>query len=143
MGHAASIKPVSTQLDAVRGAQRTVVVVEDDEAVRRAIERLLRCAGFQARMFASAGAFLESDAASSAACLVLDVRLPGQSGFDLQRVLAREGLRRPVVFITGLDDPKARAEAAGVGAAQFLAKPFRGQELLDAIESAIGESGPL
>ncbi len=141
MGHAAPIKPTRTQPEAAHALQRTVVVVEDDDAMRQAIERLLKCAGLQSRAFATAHDFLESGTASSAACLVLDVQLPDQSGFDLQRVLASEGVNHPVIFIAGTDDPKARAEAVRLGAAEFLPKPFRGQHLLEAIESAIGSRG--
>ena len=141
MGHAASIKPTRTQPEASR-ALHPVIVVEDDDAMRQAIERLLKCAGFQSRAFATARAFLESGTASSAACLVLDVQLPDQSAFDLQRVLIRAGIRHPVIFITGFDDPDARTEAARVGASEFLPKPFPGQQLLAAIESAIRRRGP-
>jgi len=138
MGHAAPIKPTRTQLEAAQALQRMVVVVEDDDAMRQAIQRLLKCAGLQSRVFATAHDFLESGTAGSAACLVLDVQLPDQSGFELHRVLASRGLNHPVIFITGLDDPTARAEAARIGAVEFLSKPFPGRQLIAAIENAVG-----
>ena len=136
MGQAAAIEQ-DTQLQSGCESRRTVVVVDDDDAMRQAIERLLTCSGFEAQVFASAGALLQSGTAGSAACLVLDVQLPDQTGFELQRTLTLAGARRPVIFITGFDSPNARAEAARVVAARLLHKPFRGQQLLDAIAAVI------
>ena len=132
MGQAAAIQQNDAQLKSGE-SRRTVVVVEDDDAMRQAIERLLTCSGFEAQVFASAGALLQSGTAGSAACLVLDVQLPDQTGFELQRTLTLAGTRRPVIFITGFDCPNVRARAAGVVAARLLHKPFRGQQLLEAI----------
>ncbi len=115
-----------------------VVVVEDDLAMRQALERVLGAAGFSTAAFASGEALLEASGASSAACLVLDVHLPGLSGFDLQRRLSEAGSRRPVIFITAHDEPASRVQAASLGAAAYLTKPFPGKELLRAVQAAVG-----
>jgi len=114
-----------------------VVIVEDDDGMRQAMQRMLALAGFEAEGFASAEEALTSPAASKAACLVLDVQLPGLSGFELfDRLLAR-GPRPPVIFITGHDDPAARRRAERLRAA-FLSKPFLGTDLVDAVNAATG-----
>ena len=121
---------------------RVIVVVEDDDGVRRAFERVLNAAGFRAVTFASAETLLQCDAADGAACLVLDVHLPGRSGFELRRELIRTGSGQPpVIFMTGHDDPSAREQAAALGAAAYLPKPFAGRTLVEAIARAVGEAG--
>jgi DNA-binding response OmpR family regulator len=116
-------------------AMPQIVVVEDDASMSQAIERILRAGGFVARIFDTAEAALESDAASTADCLVLDIHLPGMSGFDLYRRLG--GKAPPVIFITARDDPGVRQEATDLGAS-FLPKPFSGHALLGALLQAIG-----
>jgi FixJ family two-component response regulator len=116
---------------------RSIVIVEDDASLRAAITRVLDTAGFHARSFASALELLQDGAADSAACLILDVHLPDRSGFDLQRQLAKAGIRSPVIFITAFDGPEARTQARLAGAADFLPKPFGGRRLLEAVAGAI------
>lgn len=116
-----------------------IVVVEDDDGVRRAFERVLKAAGFRAVTFASAETLLQCDAADRAACLVLDVQLPGLSGFELRRELVRTNCGQPpVIFITGHDDPSAREQAEALGAAAYLPKPFAGHALVAAVARAVG-----
>jgi len=100
-----------------------IVIVEDDDGTRQAIERLLRCAGFLTASFASAEALLQAGAAINAACLVLDVHLPGISGFELQRALAECGAELPVIFITAYDDTWASEQAQRLGAIAFCINP--------------------
>jgi FixJ family two-component response regulator len=119
-----------------RGQHRSIVVVEDDAGMSKAIERLLRAAGFQAKSFASAEELLQTAAADEADCLVLDINLPGLSGLELGRRLIAEGRARSIIFITGQDDATLRDEAQRLGCAYFR-KPFEGKELLEAIRRAI------
>lgn len=117
-----------------------IVVVDDDDGMRGAAERVLNAAGFRAVTFASAEILLQSDAVDGAACLVLDIHLPGLSGFDLRRRLAQTGTRPPVIFITGHDEPAAREQAEALGAAAYLPKPFAGRALVDAVSRAVGRA---
>jgi FixJ family two-component response regulator len=114
-----------------------VFVVEDDESVREAISSLIRSVGLRAQMFSSAQEFLRHKRPDAAACLVLDVRLPGLSGLELQRELAGSGNSIPIIFITGHGDIPMSVRAMKAGAIEFLTKPFRDQDLLDAIQQAI------
>jgi FixJ family two-component response regulator len=120
-----------------READSTVFVVDDDVSFRRSTERLLRLAGFNVRVFGSAGEFLAAGPAEGPACLVLDVRMPGLSGLDLQRELAKAGIAIPIIFITGHGDIAMSVKAMKAGAVEFLTKPLRKQQLLDAIEQAL------
>jgi FixJ family two-component response regulator len=117
-----------------------VFVVDDDASIRAAIGSLLRSAGLQVQCFDSAGEFLSSANTDVPACLVLDVHLPGTSGLELQRELADADIRMPIVFITGHGDIPTTVRAMKAGAVEFLAKPFRDQELLDAIQSALARA---
>jgi FixJ family two-component response regulator len=118
-----------------------IVVVEDDESSRLAFERVLNAAGFRAEAFASAETLLESKAALRAACLVLDIHLPGRTGFELCRELTRTGCRQPpVIFITGHDNPAARKMAEVLGAKAFLPKPFAGRTLVETVARAVGRT---
>ena len=112
----------------------TVLVIDDDPDLRNSIGRLLRSLGIDARLFASVSDFLNSDPPDGPACLVLDVRLPGQSGLDFQRELAAANKQLPIIFITGHGDIPMSVQAMKGGAIEFLTKPFRDQELLDAIQ---------
>lgn len=114
----------------------SIVVVEDDVGMSKALERLLRAAGFRPQSFTSAEALLRTDAAAQADCFVLDVNLPGISGLELARCLITEGRGRAIIFITGLDDAKLRDEVRGIGCLCFL-KPFDGKALLGAIRNSI------
>lgn len=119
-------------------AKGAIVIVDDDDGLRLAFERVLNAAGFRAEAFASAESLLESDAADRATCLVFDVHLPGLSGFELRRALVRSGCRQPpVIFITGHDDPAAREQAEALGASAYLPKPFAGRALVDAVARAV------
>jgi FixJ family two-component response regulator len=116
-------------------SEERILVVEDDRAMREALTRILSVAGFCASAFPSAEALLESSLASEAACFVLDIHLPGISGFELHRRLMDRGFSAPVIFITGVDDEATREKAAGADA--YLAKPFPGRQLIDAVTAAL------
>jgi FixJ family two-component response regulator len=119
-------------------AQRPVVyVIDDDRSMREAVQDLIASVGLDARGFASPQEFLEASRPDAPACLVLDVRLPGSSGLNFQQELARAGVVIPVIFITGHGDIPMSVRAIKAGAMEFLTKPFRDQELLDAINAAI------
>ena len=115
-------------------ANSTVLVIDDDPDLRASVGRLLRSLGLDAQLFASISDFLASDPPDGPTCLVLDVRLPGQSGLDLQRELAAANRELPIIFITGHGDIPMSVQAMKGGAIEFLTKPFRDQELLDAIQ---------
>jgi FixJ family two-component response regulator len=114
-----------------------VFVVDDDPSVREALSSLIRSAGLSVKTFSSAQEFLTSQRPDAPACLVLDVRLPGLSGLDLQRELAATHSSIPIIFITGHGDIPTTVEAMKAGAVEFLTKPFHDQDLLDAIQQAI------
>ena len=111
----------------------TVLVVDDDPDLRASIGRLLRSLGIESRLFGSVSEFLKTDPPDGPACLVLDVRMPGQSGLDLQLELARAQRELPIIFVTGHGDIPMSVQAMKHGAIEFLTKPFRDQDLLDAI----------
>jgi FixJ family two-component response regulator len=115
-------------------AKSTVLVIDDDPDLRASVGRLLRSLDLDARLFASVSDFLKSDLPDGPACLVLDVRLPGQSGIDFQRELAGANRQLPIIFITGHGDIPMSVQAMKGGAIEFLTKPFRDQELLEAIQ---------
>src|SRR5258705_13474079 len=115
-------------------ANSTVLVIDDDPDLRASVGRLLRSVGLNAHVFASISDFLKSDPPDGPTCLVLDVRLPGQSGLDLQRELAAANRELPIIFITGHGDIPMSLQAMKGGAIEFLTKPFRDQELLDAVQ---------
>ena len=118
-------------------AQSTVFVVDDDRPLREALRGLLRSVGLRAEVFASAADFLKLKLPDSPACLVLDVRLPGVSGLDFQAELTKADIRIPIIFITGHGDIPMTVRAMKAGAVEFLTKPFRDQDLLDAVQIAL------
>jgi FixJ family two-component response regulator len=118
---------------AVPNSDSCVVVIDDDENFRESLGRLLRAAGVKTRLFASINEFVESDPPDTPTCLVLDVRLPERSGLDFQRDLAAAGITLPIVFVTGHGDIPMSVQAMKGGAIEFLTKPFREQDLLDAV----------
>lgn len=118
----------------------TVFVVDDDEYVREALETLIEVAGWRARGFASAAAFLACPPAAGANCLVLDVNLPGLNGLDLQAAIAGDRGDMPIIFITGFGDIPMSVRAMKAGAAEFLTKPFGEDVMLDAIRAALERS---
>jgi FixJ family two-component response regulator len=120
------------------GAEPTVFVIDDDRAVRSAIKNVLESVGLRAEIFASPPEFLRKEEnRNRPGCLVLDVRLPGTSGLDFQRELAAAKIEIPLIFITGHGDIPMSVQAMKAGAVDFLTKPFRDQDLLDAVQRAL------
>jgi RNA polymerase sigma factor (sigma-70 family) len=119
------------------GAAQVVFVVDDDPSVRSSLKFLLSTVGLQAESFDSADSFLRKTPLDAPSCLVLDVRLPGLSGLDFQRELAAKNIRIPIVFLTGHGDIPMSVRAMKAGAVEFLTKPFRDQDLLDAVRVAL------
>ncbi|HJQ23795.1 MAG TPA: response regulator [Blastocatellia bacterium] len=117
-----------------------VTIVDDDEAVCEALESLLKSVGFRADVFASAEGFINSDHLDETKCLILDVRMPGMSGLELQEQLAAAYNHIPIIFITAHADDDARARAMQSGAVAFLSKPFVESALLDAVRATTGTS---
>ena len=115
----------------------TVFIVDDDDRMRAATERLLKTVGLHSEAFAMPQEFLRHKLPDAASCLVLDVRLPGMSGLDVQRKLNERGVTIPIIFITGHGDIPMTVEAMKSGAEEFLTKPFRDQDLIDAIQQAL------
>jgi FixJ family two-component response regulator len=115
----------------------TIFVIDDDVDLRNSLGRLLRSVGLNAKLFASVSDFLKFELTEGPSCLVLDVRLPGQSGLEFQRELAAIGRELPIIFITGHGDIPMSVQAMKSGAIEFLTKPIRDQELLDAIQSGL------
>lgn len=119
-----------------------ISIVDDDDSIRRAIRALLRSVGYQVETFASAELFLESGALQETDCLVLDVRMPGIGGLDLQRRLNAEQSRVPIIFVTAHDDKSYRLAAMGAGAQNFFHKPFEANAFVAAIQAALRSSRP-
>ncbi len=114
-----------------------IYIVDDDEGVRQALSSLFRSVGLGAGTFGSAREFLNARLADAPSCLVLDVRLPGLSGLDLQQELADRDIQIPIIFVTGHADVPMSVQAMKAGAVEFLTKPFRDQDLLDAVHKAV------
>ena len=122
----------------LRDPEAVIAIVDDDPSVQRGLQRLIRSAGWKAETFASAQEFLARARAQSPNCVLLDLQLPGLSGLDLQKRMAEVGLEIPIVFLTGHGNIPASVQAMKAGALQFLTKPVDEQELLHAIEEAVG-----
>ena len=118
-------------------AAAIVFVVDDDDGMRQSLKNLIRSVGLRVEAFASAQEFLRSKLTDVPGCLVLDVRLPGLSGLDLQKRMADAGIEIPIIFITGHGDIPMSVRAMKAGAVEFLTKPFRDQDLLDAVQQAL------
>src|ERR1700704_4808234 len=118
-----------------------VSIVDDDESLRRSLRNLLGSVGLRVETFASAEAFLESLHQEQTGCLVLDLRMPGMNGFVLLRHLSGTGSRIPTVILTAHGDDEARQRSLQAGAVAFLSKPFNGNDLLDAVRTALDQSG--
>jgi FixJ family two-component response regulator len=129
-------RPKSSQ-DAGSAAEPIVVVIDDDASVRRALTNLFQSVGLKVEVFGSTPEMLLSKLADVASCLVLDVRLPGLSGLDFQAELAKANIHIPIIFMTGHGDIPMTVRAMKGGAVDFLAKPFRDQDMLDAVVTAI------
>ncbi len=123
-----------SRVEAVPEANPTVMVIDDDPELRESLGRLLRSVGLNFRLFASVPDFLKAERPDADTCLVVDVRLPGRSGLDFQRDLANENIHLPIIFITGYGDVPMSVQAMKGGAIEFLTKPFRHQDLLDAVQ---------
>jgi len=117
-----------------------ISIVDDDDSLRNSLDNLIRSVGFHAQGFPSAEALLSSNQLHDTACLILDVRLPGMNGLELQRRIAAANWRIPIIFITSHADGDARARALEAGAVDYLFKPFREEQLLDAIDAALKHS---
>ena len=121
-------------------SRKLISIVDDDQSIREAMESLIRSVGFRTQVFASAEDFLKWKERESTACLILDVRLPGISGLELQRLLTSVRSRIPVIFITAHGDAQTRERAIAAGAVEFLQKPFSEEALLDAVRAALPKS---
>ncbi|GEO40523.1 FixJ family two-component response regulator [Skermanella aerolata] len=121
----------------VAAASPVVFIVDDDRSVREALSALFRSVGLRVELYGSAMEFLNGRRSDAAGCLVLDVRLPGLSGLDFQTQLAASGIHLPIIFMTGHGDIPMSVRAMKAGAVDFLAKPFREQDMLDAVAAAI------
>jgi FixJ family two-component response regulator len=114
-----------------------ISIVDDENFLRNSLENLIRSVGFRVQGFSSAEAFLNSDQVRDTACLILDVRMPGMSGLQLQRQIVAANWRIPIIFITSYADGDARAKALEAGAVDYLDKPFREEDLINAIDAAL------
>jgi FixJ family two-component response regulator len=123
----------------MRQTAPAIAVIDDDASVRRALQRLLQSAGFTVETFGTAREFLDTDYWAQTACLVLDIHLPGMSGFELADYLTVSGVLIPIVFITALDDVSTRERVHRTGAVGYLRKPFDQDTLIEAIRRAIGQ----
>jgi FixJ family two-component response regulator len=121
----------------IQGNNKVVAIVDDDAAVRVALEGLLRSAGLSARAFDSAETFIESGQQFQIGCLIADIRMPGMSGLELQGKLNAENCRIPIVFITAHGDAQMRMQALRAGAVEFLSKPFNDETLLETVRAAL------
>jgi FixJ family two-component response regulator len=117
-----------------------ISIVDDDDSLRNSLDNLIRSVGFRAQGFSSAEAFLNSNQVHDTACLILDVRLPGMNGLELQRQIVAANWQVPIIFITSHADGDAQARALEAGAVDFLCKPFREEQLLNAIDAALRHS---
>jgi len=125
------------QRGATSEQQPTIIVIDDDASMRRALDNLLKSVGFAVELFASPQEFLQSERPDRPGCIVLDVRFPGRSGLDMQHDLANSDTQLPIIFITGYGDVPMSVRAMKAGAVEFLTKPFRDQDLLDAVGAAL------
>ena len=114
-----------------------ISIIDDNDSCRESLQRLMRSVGFAANVFASAEEFLDSDRLRNTDCLILDVRLPGMNGLELQRHLATSHSDIPIIFITSYEEDEVRARALNAGAVDYLLKPFNDEDLLDAIDAAL------
>lgn len=126
-----------SQRDAATAPERVVFIIDDDVAMRETLGSLFRSVGLQVELFGSAREFARIKMPDAASCLVLDIRLPGVSGLDFQAELAEAGIRVPIIFMTGHGDIPMTVQAMKAGAVDFLTKPFRDQEMLDAVVRAL------
>jgi FixJ family two-component response regulator len=121
----------------IQNKTKLVVVVDDDDSIRSAVQDLLDAVGLPARAFESAEEFLRSGKQQETACLIADIRMPGMSGLELQAQLNAEHCRIPIIFITAHGDEKMRMQALRAGAVEFMAKPFNDEALLESVRAAL------
>ena len=119
-----------------------IYIVDDDDSIRRALKRLIRSVGMDAEVFASAQEFLDSEHRNHDACMIVDLKMPGMSGLELQDELSARGSHLPVIFITGFDSTETRGLAKKAGAAGYFRKPIDDQALLDSIQWALSNQTP-
>jgi FixJ family two-component response regulator len=131
------VSSTKSQRDLATAAERVVFVIDDDVAMRETLSSLFRSVGLRVELFGSAREFAQIKMPDAASCLVLDIRLPGISGLDFQAELARADIRIPIIFMTGHGDIPMSVQAMKAGAIDFLTKPFRDQEMLDAVVKAL------
>ena len=117
-----------------------ISIVDDDDFFRNSLDNLIRSVGFRVQGFSSAGAFLDSDQVRDTACLILDVRMPGMSGLELQRQIVTANWRIPIIFVTSYADGDEKVQALEAGAVDYLYKPFREEDLINAIDAALKHS---
>ena len=117
-----------------------ISIVDDDDFLRNSLDNLIRSVGFRVQAFSSAEAFLNSDQVRDTACLILDVRMPGMSGLGLQRQIVAANWRIPIIFVTSYADGDEQAQALEAGAVDYLYKPFREEDLINAIDVALKHS---
>lgn len=122
---------------AIREKTNLVAIVDDDDSIRTAVQDLLEAVTLPVQGFASAEEFLRSGKQRAAACLIVDIRMPGMSGLELQEKLNAEGCRIPIIFITAHGDEKIRAQALRAGAVEFLTKPFDDEILIESVRAAL------
>jgi FixJ family two-component response regulator len=122
------------------GDEETVFIIEDDISVRESLRSLLQSVGLQVQAFAAPAELLGNRRVGSASCMIVDIRLPGMSGLDFQTLLVQADINTPVIFMTGHGDVPMTVRAMKAGAVDFLTKPFRAQDMLDAVATAIGRS---
>src|SRR5277367_2305376 len=127
----------------MKEAESIVFIIDDDPLYRASTERLVRSVGFSVQSFQSARDFVGSRRPNVPSCLILDVRLPGLSGLDLQRELAEAGVHLPIIFVTGYGDIPMSVQAMKAGAVEFLTKPFKGDVLLQSVRNAVERSKAL
>ena len=135
-----SHKPIKSEDAGTADGRPIIFVVDDDVSIRESVESLLECAGWRAETFSSAQDFLDRPKYLGPSCLVLDFRLPGLSGLELQRIMAADSQEMPIIFITGYGDVPISVQAMKAGAVEFLTKPFTDTALLDAVQHAIARS---
>jgi FixJ family two-component response regulator len=133
-----SIHSDLSKKNAINSVDPIVYVVDDDESIRRSLDSLLRSVGLSVSTYASSQEFLKSASSDAPGCLILDVRLRGENGLDFQTTMHRNGLKMPVIFVTGFGDIEMTVKAMKAGAADFLSKPYRDQDVLDAVTAALG-----
>jgi FixJ family two-component response regulator len=121
--------------------QSIVMIVDDDDSIRKSVRRLMKAYGFPVETFASAEEYLRSDRLDKTSCLILDVHMPGMNGLELQKRLVTSGCRIPIIFITAFADDRARTEAMKSGAVGYLAKPFGDDEFVNCIQAALQHAG--